>query len=541
MIELPEKPFTTVDFSPKGGGIDFLGLRWVSLTIVGRYLIPELNNVTQDLGMFCIGAWIPWKFRQLCRTSADYTEAKYRAFREKIEVAVSMTFSDEAGLNQRYGSVRRQLGSTQKCGEPQMLTFRAAERGPQNTLFAAANYGPALQALGLVETYRSRATEEGKFLRIPISSRSSATIGIVHAVEESLQKAKNFRLLESVDPVEITWGDVNKLGKAGLDPTVYRGPSFKRLKRYFRDQLLPRAVDSPGYRRTITARLLVATLKTAGSLSREDVRDSWYIGWLNKKTRLKIDDSLKEQCLRWSCLMARQYQRYPLEVFLWCFEEALANGARSIDDVVSYWQRRCAEFNRASRLTVQQFFKETAGALYSKDALETSRSWNRQVEPNDDRFEHIEEAQSDEAPYEALRMIAGWYWRARQRLEDPAQTELMQLGGADRIGMAWFIKWLEARKHRSVTDIVRDIFSHLVFAQHVRVALARFDGTSQRLRFGLADNGIEPTTSARKDLAKKDIPWMPDRLDSLIGLLCDCDVLREVHGKLSLGPEAQDL
>src|SRR5438132_9651950 len=139
MIELPERPFTTVDFSPKGGGIDFLGLRWVSLTIVGRDLIPELNNVTQDLGMFCIGAWIPWKFRQLCRSAADYTEAKYRTFREKIEVALSMTFSDEARLSHPYGRARRQLGSTQKCMEPQMLTFRAAERGPQNSLFAAAN------------------------------------------------------------------------------------------------------------------------------------------------------------------------------------------------------------------------------------------------------------------------------------------------------------------------------------------------------------------------------------------------------------------
>src|SRR5205814_7326434 len=114
---------------------------WVSLTIVGRDLIPELNNVTQDLGIFCIGAWIPWKFRQLCRRPADYTEAKYRAFREKIEVALSMTFHDEARLNRRYGNVRRQLGGTQKCSEPQMLTFRAAERRPDNTLFPAANYG----------------------------------------------------------------------------------------------------------------------------------------------------------------------------------------------------------------------------------------------------------------------------------------------------------------------------------------------------------------------------------------------------------------
>ena len=32
MLTPPASPFTTADFSPQGGGIDFLGLRWVSLT-----------------------------------------------------------------------------------------------------------------------------------------------------------------------------------------------------------------------------------------------------------------------------------------------------------------------------------------------------------------------------------------------------------------------------------------------------------------------------------------------------------------------------
>ena len=56
---LPNKPFATEDFSLPGGGIDFLGLRWVSLTILGQYLVPELNNRTSDIGMFCLGTWIP--------------------------------------------------------------------------------------------------------------------------------------------------------------------------------------------------------------------------------------------------------------------------------------------------------------------------------------------------------------------------------------------------------------------------------------------------------------------------------------------------
>ena len=117
----------------------------------------------------------------------------------------------------------------------------------------------------------------------------------------------------------------------------------------------------------------------------------------------------------------------------------------------------------------------------------------------------------------------------------------MELGGPDRIAMRWFIQWLRSRLDCSVVQVVRDFFSDLVFAQHMRIALARFDGTSQRLRFALSDNGIEATLSARKDLGKLRLPWMPDRLDSLLGLLCDCDVITADGELLSRGPAADEV
>ena len=89
------KPFLTEDFSPRGGGIDFLGLRWVNLYMVGEYLIPQINNATRDMGTFCICAWIPWKFKQICN-KADFTHENYKLFREKIEVAISFAIRDES-------------------------------------------------------------------------------------------------------------------------------------------------------------------------------------------------------------------------------------------------------------------------------------------------------------------------------------------------------------------------------------------------------------------------------------------------------------
>ena len=80
--------------------------------------------------------------------------------------------------------------------------------------------------------------------------------------------------------------------------------------------------------------------------------------------------------------------------------------------------------------------------------------------------------------------------------------------------------------------------SRVIFAQHMRIALARFDGTAQRLRFLIGDGGIEATISARSDLGERGLPWMPDRLDPLAGLLCDCGVLAVKDGTYSPGPAA---
>jgi hypothetical protein len=102
-------------------------------------------------------------------------------------------------------------------------------------------------------------------------------------------------------------------------------------------------------------------------------------------------------------------------------------------------------------------------------------------------------------------------------------------------------EWLNARRDLPMRSFLRDVLSDLVFSQHMRVAPSRFDGSSQRLRFLLGDQGIEPTSSARKDLGELYLPWMRDRLDTLISLLCDCDVLEMDDDTIRLGPSSGDV
>lgn len=541
MRALPLKPFTTADFSLEGGGIDFLGLRLVNLTILGHELIPELNNVTADMGTFFLGSWIPWKFQQLCAGGRDYTEKNYRLFREKVEVALSLTLRDELHISRDLGQVRNRVGITQKNPLPGKLSFKDAKRGEQNSLFASAIYGPSLQALGLIKAYHSQARDGAKSLEIPIPGDDEDALAIMEGVDASLRKSESYRALGSLASTEFRVTDIEKLAAAGLDPARYRATAYRRLKECFRRKLLPTQRNDPGYARTRTTRLVLATLKQRNRLTSEQIRNAWYTGMFDDGKALQIkNEELADHRLRWSCFMARQFQRYSIELLLWCFEDAVKQGNRTIEAVIGYWELRSKASGLDGNMTFEHFTHACAGEeLLKGEDLATSQAWNETVHASHSQFEFVEEPRGDDAIINALQMVAGWYWRMLVREQNLKVRSLLNLGsGADRMSMSWFLQWLTSRKKLPVRILLKEIFSNLIFAQHMRIALTRFDGTAQRLRFLIGDSGIEPTVSARSDLGKRALPWMPDRLDTLVGLLCDCDVLVVDNGILSRGSAA---
>jgi len=535
MSSLPTQPFLTQDFSPRGGGIDFLGLRYVNLHMVGNSLIPEINNVTRDMGMFFLGAWIPWKFAQLCE-KRDFTEKNYHQFREKVEVAISLSMPGESSAVQRYGSVRNNVGITQHCDLPCELTFRNANRKKENSLYAAAIYGPAIRYLGLIDSYGALA-ENGHTINIPVVATDPDTISIVKTMDTSLKSAPDYSSLASLGSDDFTWEAVDGLGQAGLCPSIYRSNAFDEIKPCFQRKLLPEDKERTGYARTRTAHLVLETLRQRASLAVREISDVWYTGLFDDGAGLNFPDrDMQDHCGNWSCFMARQYQRYAIELFLWCFEIALLNGARSIAGVIDYWDGRTQEGDKTLDGTFRDIMKSVADGMIGSEDVDTSRTWNATVHPGHEQLEYDGDAQTDTACLSGLRMFAGWYWRMLCRAEDNEHKDLMTLGGSERMGMAWFLEWLRNRQQMPVRNILRDIFSDLVFSQHMRIALSRFDGHSQRLRFVLGDSGIEPTVSAKGDLGKRPLPWMPDRLDTLVGLLCDIDVLtKDEEGKIDLG------
>ncbi len=81
------------------------------------------------------------------------------------------------------------------------------------------------------------------------------------------------------------------------------------------------------------------------------------------------------------------------------------------------------------------------------------------------------------------------------------------------------------------------MFTELIYAQHMKIALSRFDGEIQRLRFILGDTGIVPTPTVG-DLGK--LPgFMNDRLSSFTNLLKDLAILKGNVGLLEIGDNAE--
>jgi hypothetical protein len=138
-------------------------------------------------------------------------------------------------------------------------------------------------------------------------------------------------------------------------------------------------------------------------------------------------------------------------------------------------------------------------------------------------------------------MLARWWIRMARWLKVSQHPEFLTFGERGRVSLRWFAEWLTDRLSKPVTSLAEDIFSDVVFSQHITVALARFDGQVQRLRFTLGDTGIIPTVAAAKNLGQEP-GRMNDRLWSFMGLLSDLDVINWTEGTpLRVGPKSHDL
>lgn len=525
MAPLPDRPFLTAPFDTDGGGIDFLGMRQVNLSVFLEQLIPGVNNVAGDFGNFCLGAWIPWKFRRLASKST-YTPAAYRRFREAVEVAVAFAARDGSPADERFTPRPwARIGANSLPRLPGRLTFASCRPKRNISLYAPAQLGPSLKYLRLLEP-SGALTAGGVASDIAVACEDADSITIAEAVDAALSASPHSAALFTLHPSEMTANQLDDLGLHGLHPGYHRrlGADVKRafLRKLF-------APDPPGEARRRTAALVLGTAAQTPIEEVEDLRRCWYTGLLPSGERLTLDDpALAEHRWKWAVFHARQIQRTAVEVLLRCFELAVAAGCRTVPAVVSHWQDRspAAAADGLFVGTLGELVRSEAGASPSTALLETARKWGEQIHGDHPDYDDEGEGDEDGELLRALRLVARWWLRTAPCEADGVLPGWFREGGGTKVGMGWFRGWLAARWDRPVVDVLRDAFADLVFSQHIKVALTRFDGKLQRLRFTLGDGGIVRCAEVPADKFGGRPSRMVDRLGAFTRMLADLDVVR---------------
>lgn len=519
MATFPEAPFTSDrnDFQTDGGGIDYLGLRWVSLTLLAEELLPGVNNQTRDFGIFCLATWIPWKFRKLSNNQSDFTLAKFRGFEEAIGVAIAYSLQPGSASMERFGEPNAKIGVQQKLTLPSLLGFEHVKRTRATSIYAAPLYGPSLKFLNFIAG--NARSEDGTATEIPMTATNAAAETLATMVEQKIGESDHIEKLLSADSEPITQEALDELSLHGLNPAEYRGADENAI-RAFLGQLVPDDVENG---RTKTARLLIETLRQQSGLTLEEVRATWHTGLFADGNPLVLENSeLAEHLTKWSVFQARQYQRYIIELMMRAFEKSLVHH----HTLAAITDACLSETPFEATSTFNAIFNDEAEKV-TKAITDQDRSadWNQKVHGGHSSYEWIEEDDVMSDCERALRMLARWMLRVTGWTDDEARVTLLSLGGEDRVSMRWFVDWVNQRRNWTLVNLVSDLLEQLVFGQHVRVALSRFDGKSQKLRFLLDDHGIV-LAKAMVDSPGKAIPgWTQDRLDAFVALLCDVGVL----------------
>lgn len=522
---LPQQPFLTEDFSDDGGGIDFLGLQLINFRILAQDLLPGVNNATADIGIFCLGAWIPWKFMQVCDgDSKKFTQENYDRFRQAIEVVMADGVREGSAANKAYGRPNRRIGVTQVLSFPCRLEFGKDinKRTEVTSIYAAPLYGPALRYLGFVNL---ATAQDGRPTWIHIPSKDEDTTRICGYIDSLIGSHPLVKKFENFDFLTQSHGDLESLQMSGLHPSVFRSAP-EEVKRALVTRILGKSKKGQPNERYLTTRLIIDTLRQLGAATADELRSVWHTGNTATGGPLAlVDPVLERQRASWAIFEGRQFQRYIIETFLTVFELGIMDGCSSIDDVVDVTLKQLGDSHKTLTSAVQSEASQ-AGAPIGEANL--SRWWNQNVSGASKAYEGSPAKDDEISAIEGITMLARWYLRTKEWLVCYGDRQELVWGGESRISIRWFHEWLADRMDWPLRELLRDLFANLIFTQHLRVALSRLDPNApkQRLRFMLGDFGIAPAAGMERRLGQGDAPWMADRLDAWLLLLNDVEILQ---------------
>jgi len=512
-ISLPRGPYFVPPYKPATGGVDFLGLRQVNLDMMAACL-PGINNVTFHIRPFSLLSWIHWKFHALALEAGikDPSRSQFAAFSEKVETL----FTWGHQLHGIAGVPGRESRPPASNNDRVTLSFSDWRRTAENTsLMAAVQYGPASKTtggLGLLEPL------EGGFHRV-----CGEGVALAETLDRSIVHRNAAQIVASLDADRATADEARDLFAAWrVDrPSKKERDAFRRV--FFDPQRA--ADDSLIGRRSGTIQLILDFLSTAGGSTEGAIRRGLTYLHLGSGRAVEVRAHLSAARQRWFVLQVRQAQRLAFEsLFAWLERRILDSGDRDSETMARAAVDTLADsdIGAADAETVESLRSSLGGeprslVAYCEDAASHEASdifaWMARLQ------DAVTTAAEPILPL-AIKLMMLTATIVGVIGDDKVVRNALRLGGAGRMSLSYWRETVGRCAEMDLRSFLVFVLENLILSQHFAVAAGRFDGTTQRLRVTIEEDGLKP-------LVLK--PWepalTPDRLASTLSLLSDCGML----------------
>ncbi len=498
-MKLPDGPFFVPPYKPNTGGVDFLGMRQVNLSLAFES-IPGINNVTKRVRPFSVASWIFWKAHDLLDRDgeSEFKKADLDRFREKIETLFT------------WGHMLRGVS-----GVPGTDSEPPAGSGPVS-LRSAVQYGPATKTIGglgfLAPSEKSvyRTTGRG--------------VALAEAMDSQLRKRKSYRVLDMFEGSRASADQAQDLFEAwSVDKPTQKERTTLRGA-YFDEGAIGTASDLGN--RSSTLAMAIAILKRASTpLEAYEVREAMVSRRINGHS-VSLLDRLIPAWYRWAVLQVRQTQRLALEsIFAWAEWQIIKDGVRSSESLAdnalaALW---ASESPKILGLTLDVTMSSLLRGVTSGHGALVIGEKDELLSIFELRYLLVESVDSkcDNAIALAIQTLL-LCARITDILgnEEPARRFLAR-GKAERISLWHWADVIRRLSPLPLRTALLHIIENFILSQHFATAVMRFDGRTQRLRICIEEEGLCPLVSR---------PWRPavspDRLDAALALGADCGLIQ---------------
>lgn len=507
-------PFFIPPLPTQNTGVDFLGLREVNLRLMG-HLVPGLNNKTDKIRPFSVMSWAAWAFQREAAKAEniELSDVLFKRFLEKVEVLFGWGHQLNGEGTGLVGNA--QVAPAHTTHEAVPLDFNAWKRGA--SWLDPNSYGPSLKddnGLGFLHQ-RFR----GVYVPTPAGTE------LAQALDMSLQECQGYNQLTSLTDFRATEETARTLFHGWRVST----PSDAEAVAFGRALYGGGAIGKDGTMvaaRSATIAIILGTLRRCQTpLSEEALRRQLLYSPKPYDAPGLSPEPLAHAHTLWRVLQVRQAQRLAFEALFGWLEDRVVMGVQDVFGIAESLQDALRDVAWAGKDWARKRWSQI-DAIANGDLLLDKGDTTEDADLLLKMAELVRAIEKDRnaIPPLACQLLIDTAYLANQLQADPVAAPMVAEGGRDRVSLKYWAGVVSANIALSPTALTTMLVENLLLSQHFAVATSRFSQGKQRLRVTIEESGLCALSPNLRET------WRPrptsDRLSALLGLLCDCGLIR---------------